>query len=153
MMLLAYKERNASLPSLGLARTQEEVDALNGLHEFIFTTNIAPEIDDLYDSQLDGLLYRLLCAMWFRKLSLVKALSCPTDIAVVIMCLNRDGSFKPASQATQRFAGLQYFTRVTAVQRLRYIVEKMEAYKCMGDGVILHKDDEVIEDDDGDFVR
>lgn len=48
---------------------------------------------------------------------------------------------------------MQYFTRVTAVQRLRCIMKKMEAYKCMGEGLVLHKDDKVIQDNDGEFVR
>lgn len=65
MMLLAYTERETSHPSLCLVRTQEEVEALNPLHEFIFTTKIAPEIDNSYDSQLDSLLYQLLCTIWF----------------------------------------------------------------------------------------
>lgn len=106
MMLLSYKECDPSLPSLGLSRCLNEIEALDMLHDFIFTIHIPQEADNTYDACLDSFLYPLLKAMWFHKLDLRVFIECTTDVALAIMCLNRNGSFKVASQATQQCAGL-----------------------------------------------
>jgi hypothetical protein len=155
LVFLRYKHQPdiADVPKLGLKRTQRQDKAITALHDFVYGANplVHGEIDVEFDSQLDKLLHELLESLFYQELHLADAFGCPTDIPLILACLNPDGSFAKASRATFMCAVLQYFVRNTCVHTLRLHSEGQSGYVPLTDGAI--SDDEIIPDNDGSFMR
>lgn len=159
LVLLRYKHQSADvtdLPKLGLKRTQRQDQAITVLHDFVYSTNPLAhgEINNEYDGRLDELLHELLESLFYQEIPLSESLGCPTDIALILMSLNPDGSFAKPSRVTFLCAVLQYFARNTVVHTLRLYSEGHSHFVPLAArNRPLADDDLIVTDDNGSFTK
>ena len=157
LVLLRYKHQPdvADIPNLGLKRTQRQDQAISALHDFVYGTDplAQGDIDDEYDTELDGLLHELLESLFYQELHLSDWLGCPTDTALILTSLNQDGSFPKPSRITFMCAVLQYFARTTVVHTLRLHSGGHSCYTPLTAGDPVVDDDQIVTDNDGSFTR
>jgi hypothetical protein len=142
------------LPRLGLKRTEQQDRAITALHDFVYSMNLLAheEMDDEYDSRLDELLHELLKFLFYQKLCLSNMIGCPTDMALVLACLNPDGAFAKTSLVSFMCAVLQYFVKNTCVHTLQLYSEGQSHYVSFTIGRI-GEDDLILPDNDSSFMR
>lgn len=133
-MLLRYN--NLAVPrSLDINWSQDEHDRIGDLRKFILDTDLSSLDDEDNDrtwrQTLDQHIHRLLCAMFFRKLSLRHVLGCPADTALALLALSKDDSFKEGSFVTHLCCIFQYFIRTTAAHELRLVDSNLKHYAAL----------------------
>lgn len=158
LFLIRYKHQSNLPPRLGLKLTAEQDAAITALHAFVYATDpfAHEEVDIEYDNRLDQLLHQLLEALFYQKLRLTDFFGCPTDVALVLLCLNEDGSFSKSSRLTFLGAVLQYFARATVTHSLRLHAGGHSHYVPLtttDDCGIIEDDDVIIQDNDESFMK
>lgn len=156
-LALRLKERTSTSPSIGVAKTRLELDAINELYEFVFrpSINLYANGDggleysaqlQLYKAKLDKLLHSLLHAFMFRPLNPTRFMGCMMNVSLALSCFNPDSTFKLGSLCTQRCAAYQYYIRSTAVHTLRLHANDQKEYVAPSDGHLIQGDEEEVED-------